>query len=178
MLPHVLPLSFDDMSPEAQKAYESEYALRGPVTNMKRTLLHSLTAYRVYMGFYDLAQKVSDTIGKTGQWLFCHSIAVGNQCAVCSTYFGYLLKQNGINPSEYKPSDTEALLMELGRQLSRDNETARVTSDVWQKLKKNYSDEQIVDLIALGSQMVAANQFNDVLEVDVANNIHEEAIAR
>ena len=62
-------------------------------------------------------------------------------------------------------NETEALLSELGKQIVKDPNG--VTDELFNNLKKRFSDEELVVLVGFAGQMIATNNFNSVLRVDV-----------
>ena len=45
---------YDTASPEVRREYDDQIAKHGRITNMKRTLLHNVPAFKTYMDWYTL----------------------------------------------------------------------------------------------------------------------------
>ena len=155
----------EDANAEQQAAHDEGVQRYGRMTNMKRTLLHSLPAFHALMEFYPLADEVAPFLGERATNIFLHAISAETDCLVCSTYFRRHLIDAGDDPDALQLSTREELLVEFGRLLTAQN--ARVPDDVYTRLAAEFSKEQIVALTAFGAMMVATNVFNNALEVDL-----------
>jgi alkylhydroperoxidase family enzyme len=133
------------------------------LTNMKRTLLHSVPAFDALMTWYTLRDAVQPVISERGVLIYCSAISEKADCLICSTFFRRLLIDRSEDPSALQLSDDEEALASFGRQLATPPHTvddatyAQVTSDL--------SDTQIVALTSFGAIMLATNVFNNVLGV-------------
>jgi alkylhydroperoxidase family enzyme len=135
------------------------------MTNMKRTLLHSMPAFHALMQWYPLKEAVVPFLGEELTTLFAHSISAETDCLICETYLRRDLIEAGKNPDELVVDELERNVIEFGRCLTRDK--ARVRADLYEKLRGVYSEEQMVALTAFGAMMLATNVFNNALEVDL-----------
>jgi len=154
-----------DANSEQRAAHDDGVKRYGRMTNMKRTLLHSLPAYHALMEFYPLAEVVAPFLGARATNVFLHAISAETDCLVCSTYFRRHLVDAGEDPDHLDLSEREELLIEFGRSLS--TQRSRVSGDVYARLAAEFTSEQIVSLTAFGAMMVATNVFNNALEVDL-----------
>jgi alkylhydroperoxidase family enzyme len=161
----IQPIEPEDQNAEQRAAHEEGVRRYGRMTNMKRTLLHSLPAFHALMEFYPVAETVAPFLGPRATNVFLHAISAETDCLVCSTYFRRHLIDAGEDPDNLQLSEREELLAEFGRLLSRDR--SRVPDAVYARLAAEFSDEQMVALTALGAMMVATNVFNNVLDVDL-----------
>jgi hypothetical protein len=152
-------------SPEQVAAYDDEVARVGQVTNMKKVILHSLPAYKTYKGFYALQQAVRELVGIRAFNIFAYAISTGSDCVLCATFFRRLLKDEGIEPKDFIPTDIEALLLRVGQAIGATR--GELSDDTWEDLKRHFDDAGIVTLIGFAGTMVATNIFNSVLEVDL-----------
>ena len=161
----IQPVEPPDQSPEQRAAHEEGVRRYGRMTNMKRTLLHSLPAFHALMEFYPVAEVVAPFLGPRATNVFLHAISAESDCLVCSTYFRRHLIDAGEDPDNLQLTEREELLAEFGRLMSR--ERSRVPDEVYDRLAAEFTDEQMVALTALGAMMVATNVFNNVLDVDL-----------
>ncbi|MDR3515730.1 MAG: hypothetical protein P4M00_07935 [Azospirillaceae bacterium] len=173
MTTHIPMIDPATASPAVRAAYDGEIATRGRITNMKKTLLQSLPVFHTYMEFYTLYNKLIPVIGKRGVWLFCHAISSGNACLICTTYFRRLLIDEGLRPETYAPTAEEQELIDFGHQVSRAHGGAKPDPALWTALKARYTNEQLVDIVGLGGQMVANNLFNDIVEVELDDQLYD-----
>src|SRR3954469_11640195 len=114
------PLDHDDASPEARAAHDDHKRDVGRITNMKRTLLHSLPAFRALMEWYPLRDTVRPFLGERLTHLFAHAVSAENDCLICSTFFRRLLIESGEDPDALVLDDRERAVVAFGRQLGKD----------------------------------------------------------
>ena len=137
---------YESASPEVRREYDDQVRRNGRVTNMKRTLLHSVPAFKAYMEWYTLKDLVVPFIGERGVALFCHALSYGNGCLICTLFFRKILVDAGDNPDSPRLNETEQLLVDLGSQIAKDPHT--IPDTIYAQLTKSFSEEQIVLLIA------------------------------
>jgi alkylhydroperoxidase family enzyme len=144
------PLDYDDAPPDARAAHDQHQRDVGRITNMKRTLLHSVPAFHALMEWYPLRDTVRPFLGERLTHLFAHAVSTENDCLICSTFFRRLLVESGEDPDALVLSDTD-----------------RISNELYAALERLYSPEQIVALTAFGAIMLATNVFNNALRVDL-----------
>jgi alkylhydroperoxidase family enzyme len=152
-------------APEARAAAEAHVRNHARMTNMKRTLLHSLPAFKALMEWYPLRDAVQPFLGERLTTLFAHAISAETDCLICSTFFRRMLIQTGENPERLKLDDREAVVLEFGRALAVS--PFKVPDEVYQRLQNHFTSPQLVALTAFGAMMVATNVVNNALEVDL-----------
>ena len=149
-----LPMTeYETASPEVRAEYDDQIAKHGRITNMKRTLLHNVPAFKAYMEWYTLYDEIRPFLGDRALQLFSYAISEGNDCLICSTFFRQILIDAGDDPDHPVLSDTEQLLFD--------------------KLKDKFSDEQIVLLISFAGIMYATNLFNTVAKVPLDSILYD-----
>ena len=159
------PLEYHNAPPDARAAHDRHQRDVGRITNMKRTLLHSLPAFRALMEWYPLRDTVQPFLGERLTHLFAHAVSTETDCLICSTFFRRLLIQSGENPDALELSDRERVVVEYGRQLGKD--AHGVSDTMHADLARLFTAEQIVALTAFGVIMLATNVFNNALRVDL-----------
>ena len=157
--------AYETMSVDAKKEYDAQVTSHGRITNMKQTLLHSVPSFKVLMEWYPLRDEVVKIVGEFVCNAYAYAISDDNDCLICSTFFRRLLKESGHDPDnlDYQPDSDSALLMEYARAC-----TAKPTdvSDVlFERMRKRFSEEQIVLLTAFAGMMIATNLINNALNV-------------
>ena len=158
----VPPTTYDDLPPAAKAAHDGHTRV-ARVTNMKRTLLHSVPAFDALMTWYPLRDTVQPFLGGRLTTLFAHAVSSETDCLICSTFFRRLLVQSGEDPDRLVLDDWESAVVAFGRSLAVTPHT--VPDPVYQPIAERLSREQIVALTAFGSLMVATNVFNNALRV-------------
>ena len=161
----ILPLEYERASEGVREQFDDQIARHGRITNMKRTLLHSLPAFHALMEWYTLRDEVASFIGDRGVNYFCYAISSQNDCLICSTFFRRLLTEAGENPDSPVFSEEEQLLVDFGRRCVTD--PTNVDDELYARLKKYYNDEQLVLLTAFAGLMIATNLINNALQVDL-----------
>jgi alkylhydroperoxidase family enzyme len=164
-MPRIAPLDSEAASPEARAAAEAHVRNHARMTNMKRTLLHSLPAFRALMEWYPLRDTVQPFLGERLTTLFAHAISSETDCLICSTFFRRMLIQTGDNPDRLKLDARDTAVIEFGRALAVS--PFKVPDEAYRRLEPHFSAAQIVALTAFGALMVATNVVNNALQVDL-----------
>jgi alkylhydroperoxidase family enzyme len=164
-MPRIRPVEYAEATPAVRAAHDEVVHEHGRITNMKRTLLHSLPAFHALMEWYTLRDTVRPFLGERLINLFSHAISAENDCLICSTFFRRILLESGEDPDRFALDEREEAVVEFGRQLAKP--FARVPDDLFARLAATFTDEQIVALTAFGALMVATNVFNNALDVDL-----------
>lgn len=170
-MPRIPPVEYEDASPDARAAHDDGVQRFGRMTNMKRTLLHSLPAYRALMEWYPLRDAVLPFLGERLTYLFAHAISDESDCLICTTYMRRILIDAGDDPDNFTLDGREQLVVDFGRALAKQN--ARVPDGLYARLAAEFTDEQIVALTAFGALMMATNIFNNALEVGLDEYLYE-----
>jgi hypothetical protein len=158
-------INYENSSDEIKREYDLQVKENGNVTNMKRTLLHSLTAFKAYQEWYPLRDEIQKFIGDRGVIIFSHAISSENECLLCSTYFRKILIERGENPEELKFNEKEQLLVDFGRQIVK--APNQISKELYEKLKNHFSESELVLLTGFAGIMIATNVVNSVLKVDL-----------
>jgi alkylhydroperoxidase family enzyme len=164
-MPRIAPLDTEAATPEARAAAEAHVRNHARMTNMKRTLLHSLPAFTALMEWYPLRDAVQPFLGERLTTLFAHAISAETDCLICSTFFRRMLIQTGENPERLKLDERETVVLEFGRALAVS--PFKVPDDIYQRLRGYFTEPQLVALTAFGAMMVATNVVNNALEVEL-----------
>lgn len=161
----IKPVEYSEASPAVQQAHDDHIANHGRMTNMKRTLLNSLPAFKALMEWYPLRDSVRSFLDDRSINYFCHAISTQNNCLICSTFFRKILVDGGLNPDNPVFSEKEQLLVDFGRCCSTD--PFKIDDTMFSQLKKYFTDEQIVLLTSFAGLMIATNLINNALQVDL-----------
>ncbi len=158
----VPPTDYEQL-PENAKAAHDAHARIARVTNMKRTLLHSVPAFDALMTWYALRDTVQPFLGERLTAIFAHAVSTETDCLICSTFFRRLLLQSGENPEHLRLDPWESAVVAFGRSLA--STPHAVPDDTYAAVAARLSHQQIVALTAFGALMVATNVFNNALGV-------------
>ena len=159
-------IDLEKASPDVKKAVEEHVSQGYRVTNEKLTLLHNVPCFEALeVQSYAVDRELSRLVGQRAADFFEYAISLENDCLVCSTYFGKLLRKYGITDFDsFAFTDDEELLIAYGRAIARD--PANVPDDLFQKLLDRFGEETVVVLTTMGVFMIANNYFNDILQVE------------
>ena len=156
-----------ETAPEhVQQAIRQHIADGHKITGVKRTMLHHLPSFQTLeVGSYDLDDDLQRLIGKLDGDLFEYAVSAGNECLVCTTYFSLLLREeHGLDPKSFHFTDRQNLLMEYARAIAK---TPRnVPDELFERLRQEFTEEQIVAITTMGVMMVAMNLYTQILQLD------------
>ena len=165
-MPRILPLTDSNITDETKSAFERhvrEHQSR--ITNMKATMGRSVLAFEIYMRWYDLYENVKSITGHRLAYLFAHAISSGSNCPLCTTYFRKVIIENGEKPEELLLSEDEQDLIDFGSEMSI--YTGEVDEELYQRIARKYSEQEIIVLVAFAGQMIATNVFSNTLQVEI-----------
>lgn len=154
----------NEVEGKAKEAYDN-YVEKGKLTNMKKALLLDYATYDAFMGWYTSWDRLVEVIGLQAATIYAHSISTTNSCQLCSLFFISDLKALGLDPYNLQLTEQESLLAQLGEQIVKD--PTDVSDELIDNLKKFYNDTELVIIVGFGAQMIATNNFNSVLKIDV-----------
>lgn len=157
-------ISPENLTGEERKAYE-ELNAAGKITNMKLYMLQEIGTYRAFMGWYDSWASVEKVLGLKDATIFAHAVSTTNGCLLCSLFFISDLKELGLDPDALEFDEKEELLVSLGQQIVKD--PTAVPDELFDGLRKFFTDQEIIVIVGFAIQMQATNNFNSVLHVDV-----------
>ncbi|MFW5780806.1 MAG: carboxymuconolactone decarboxylase family protein [Bacillota bacterium] len=164
-MPRISTVEFENASEEAKREYSKQIAKHGRITNMKKTLLHNVPSFKALMEWYTLRDEAVKVIGDFGVNVFCHAISSYNNCLICSTFFRRILKDSGYDPDNLKFDEKTQLIVDFGKACV--DQPPSVDDKMFEKLKKFFSDSEIVLLTAFAGMMIATNLINNVLDVEL-----------
>lgn len=75
------------------------------------------------------------------------------------------VKGLGLDPANLNYDEREEVLTELGRSIVKD--PTAVSDELFEKLRTFFDDKEIVVIVGFAGQMIATNNFNSVLQIDV-----------
>lgn len=162
---------YETANDEVKKEYDDQIQKHGRITNMKRTLLHNVPAFKAYMEWYTLYDLLVPVVGERAMSLYSYSISNGNDCLICSTFFRKILIDSGDDPDNPKISEVESLLIDFGSAICVDPHN--IPDEIYDKLKEKFTEEQIVLLIAFAGIMYATNLFNTVAKVPLDDILYK-----
>ena len=162
-------MEYEEAQGKVKEAFEEQIKKSGSVTNMKKALLNDYATYNAFMGWYVSFGRLVEVVGKRAAMILAHSVSTTNGCMLCSLFFIRDLKAIGDDPKNLKLDEKEKLLSELGMQMVKDPNA--VSDELINNLKKHFSDSEIVTIVGFAAQMMATNNFNAVLKIDLDDSL-------
>lgn len=163
-MPHITMIDYNCASDEIRAAHD-EHAKIGQITNMKRTLLHSVPAFRALMEWYTLRDEAAKFLADVDINFFCYAISTHNDCHICSNFFRKILKDEEIDFESFAFGPLQQTLVDYGRAMVENPKN--IGDKLFAELKNYFNEEQIVLLTAFGAMMIATNLINDTLQVEL-----------
>lgn len=160
---HIPKIDYPTASEEVRAAHDEEVRVRGRMTNMKRTLLHSPVAHRIYAEWFTLRRELQ-AIDDRSIWIFSHAISKAAGSKIAITFFRRALITAGFDPDALTLSEEEALLDAFGKAIVANSNA--IPAEIWSGLKARYDTKTLVDLVAFAGIMLATAVFNNVVEID------------
>jgi len=161
---HISMIDYNTAAQDVRDAYDEEVRVRGRMTNMKRTLLHSPTAHRIYAEWFTLRDTLRPHVDDRSIWLFSHAISDASRSLIATTFFRRALMSAGFSPETLVPTEQEKLLIDFGQAIVADSNA--IPTPIWAALKVHYDEATLVNLVAFAGIMLATAVFINVVEVE------------
>ena len=168
-MPYISQVKYEGSNQEVKTQFDDQIRRNGKITNMKKTLLHSMPAFNALMEWYELRDAVEPFIGDRGVNFFCYAISTENDCLICSTFFARILHDLKIDFEKFAFTEMENLIISYGKALAHNPHD--ISEKIYTGLKKYFNEEQIVALTAFGSIMIATNLINTALKIDLDDEL-------
>ena len=162
---HLSPIDYATASDEIRAEHDRELKLRGRMTNMKRILLHSPAAHRIYAEWFTLRDLLRPVLDDRAIWLVCMAIAQTLRAEIPVTFFRRALIDSGLDPEAVEVTADEELLIKFGKAVAADGNA--VPDETWAGLKARYDETLLVNLTAFAGIMVATCVFTNAVKVDL-----------
>lgn len=170
----VLPrIDMNNTTPEQQAAIDHHLAQGFTITNMKETLLNSVTAFTALEeGVYSVKNALKEKIGARAVLLFAHAVSNGNDCPICGNYAKWALESIGITDfSQVEFTDEEMELIEFAAALCKDPN--HVPDEVYEPLQERYDVETMVILLTYSVLVLANNYWNNIAGTEIDDYLYE-----
>ncbi|MGV8935655.1 MAG: hypothetical protein ACOH2J_00895 [Allorhizobium sp.] len=159
------PIDYDSASDAVRAEHDRELQLRGRMTNMKRILLHSPAAHRIYAEWFTLYDELLPVLGARSIWIFSHAISLASASRIPVGFFRRALTNAGLDPDHIEPTEDERVLIDLAGAIVANSNA--VPDGIWTGLKALHDDVVLVNLVAFAGIMLATAVFTKVVEVDL-----------
>lgn len=165
-MPRILPIPENELQPSVKVAFERhvrEY--NTSITNMKRTLGRSLLVFDTYMLWYPLYNKIENILGRRLAYLYAYTIAKASDCNLSATYFTKVLADAGENTDNLMLTEWQRDVLEFGKSIVKYK--GNINDRLYDKVASQYTQDDMLILIAFTGQMIATTFFNNVVEIEV-----------
>ncbi|MGN8021780.1 hypothetical protein ACTJJ7_13830 [Phyllobacterium sp. 22229] len=166
----ISPIVYEDAAPDIRAEHDRELQLRGRMTNMKRIMLHSPVAHRIYAEWFTLRDLLRPALPDRAIWLLSLAIAQASHADVPVTFFRRALIDSGLQPETIVPDADETVLIDFGKAIVADANA--VPERLWNKLAARYDEPTLVNLVAFAGIMIATAVFTNVVEVELDPELH------
>ena len=164
-MPRIPTIELEQTSGELRTTFEQGVVKYGHMTNMKRTMLHSLPTFHALMEWYPLFDIIKIFLGERLSIIYAHAISVESDCLLCNTFMRRVLIDWGEDPGQLELDERAQIIVEFGRAIAKQGN--RVPDQLYQRVAGFFSPEQIVALTGFASLMIATNIINNVLEIEM-----------
>lgn len=158
-------VEYESASYNQKAQFNNQIQRNGRITNMKKTLLHSLPAFHALMEWYPLRDEVKKILNDREITFFCYAISSQNDCLICTTFFKKILDDLNIDFNNFDFTSKENLLISYGKALVCNPH--KIENHIFEHLNHLFSEEQIVLLTSFGAIMIATNLINTALDVEL-----------
>ncbi len=147
-----------------QKIIADHLAEGHALTAEKRTLLHNAAAFNaVEAGSYALDDELQRPIGKRAAD-FLNMPSPRRTAALCAASISATCSRKTASTFDtFEFTEKEQILIDYGQAIAENPK--HVPQELFDKLKANFTEEEIVVITAMGVMMIANNYFNDILGV-------------
>ena len=165
-MPRISKINPENASPEVRAAIDTHLSEGYRLTNEKLTLLHNVSAFEALEAqSYAVDRELQRLVGKRAADFFEYAISVENDCIVCTTYFGKLLRSMGIEDFEgFAFTPEEELMIEYGRAIAKNPK--QIPDELFERLRAAFDEETLVVMTTMAVFMIANNVFNDAIQVE------------
>ena len=166
------PVTEKNISSSLQQAFDHHVqTYHSRITNMKATLAHSLPSFEVYMQWYVLYEEIKKLLGERLAYLFAWSVSYASNCPLCTTYFRKIMIEKGENPESLELTPFEKQVLDFGSAIAVNQ--GHIDEEIYRETAQHFTDEEMVLLIAFAGQMIATNIFNNVIQTEIDDYLHQ-----
>lgn len=157
------PITYETASSEA-KAIIDQRGHEILKSNKVSTLLKNAAVYdSVEINGWRMDAELQKLVGKRMGDLLEYVISKENNSCICTNYFTKCLKEQGIDFEKTEFTEEEKLIIEYGQAIARDFHN--IPTDLKDRLKKVFTEEQIVVITGMAVVITADNYFETILDL-------------
>lgn len=157
------PITYETASSEV-KAIIDQRGHEILKSNKVSTLLKNAIVYdSVEINGWRMDSELQKLVGKRMGDLLEYVISKENNSYICTNYFTKCLKEQGIDFETTEFTEEEKLIIEYGQTIARDFHN--IPQDLKDRLKKVFTEEQIVVITGMAVVITADNYFETILDL-------------
>ena len=137
--------------------------------NLKVILGRSPVTLQAYSQWLKLYEEVERILGTRLASLYAHSISRAADCPLCSAFFGKVIAEAGEDPGRPAVTSSQAKLLELGNSIARHH--GNVADHVYEAAAVQFSEAEMIVLLAFAGEMIAISVLNNVIETEVDKSL-------
>lgn len=165
--PLVHMVSDKEAKEQAKKLFEQIKKTTGQVPKWMRVMAN---CEDVLIGFFTMFKAIMDDapVDKKLKWKVAYRISEMNKCDFCVSVSRAQLKQVGLKDNEIADIDkasTEKERVAMAYASAASEHAYNIDKDVFTKMKKHFTDDQIVEITSVVGLFNFINRFNDSLGV-------------
>ena len=169
--PLVKIISDSEVKGRAKELFEMTKERQGRVPEWMRVMAH---CDDTLVAFFNLFKTLMDDAPADSKlkWKLAFRVSELNKCEYCVNVTVGMLKKLGITDEELKDiekgmNEKELLALKFAAQMTE--KASAIDQDIQAKMKKNFSDAEIVEIASVVGLFNYINRFNDALGVMVDN---------
>ena len=159
----ITPVTYETASDEV-KAIIDERGHDVLKSNKVATLLKNAVVYdSVEINGWRMDAELQRLVSKRLGDLLEYVISKENDSYICTNYFTKCLKEQGIDFETTEFTEEEKLIIEYGQAIARDFHN--IPQDLKERLRKVFTEEQIVVITGMAVVITADNYFETILDL-------------
>ena len=159
----ITPVTYET-APEGSKAILDEIGHDKLEIKKLAWLLKNPVVYNsVEVNCWPLDEELQRVVGKRLGDLLEYVISKENNSDICSHYFAECLAEQGIDFETTQFNEEEQLIIEYGQAIARDFHN--IPQDLKDRLKKVFTEEQIVVITGMAAVITADNYFETIMDL-------------
>lgn len=166
-LPLVKLITDEQVQGQAKELFENLTKSLGQVPKWVRVMANTPD---ILVGFFTMFKATMDDApaDKKLKWKVAYKVSDLNKCEFCVNVATLQLKQLGLGDEEIKTidkaeNDKEILALQYAQNVTE--QAYKIDPELFAKIKKKFSDEEIVEITAVVGLFNYINRFNDALRI-------------
>ena len=179
----VRDIEINEVSPDLQPVYQQFSEDYGPFVNQVKVFAHRPPALRHIMGML-LENAADPVVDKRYSEICVVVVSKLNECDYCVAHHAPRLVEHGLAPATVERilepdcpglDDVDRLVRDYAVAVT--NTPGRIRDAMFERLRRHFSEEQIVELTLRTALCGFFNRFNDAMQIEMEDGVLEDLIA-